>query len=202
MLVRYDYIDLFFKQKTFTNVELDALRQTVEDKGYGNTERKAAMSLIDMHLAAYAVGSTLKDTTKTNNQSRPFKNYQDRTSKRKTKRKQISSKSTRTLTGLSKSKQRRYNKMSEAKKLTYRMTHALKNLNAIRGKSTKTGKQKNKVTASKPIKETQKVEDAKTREIRDMLQKRGESEHTALKKQSQAYRGSKNTHIKIIYTRM
>lgn len=202
MLVRYDYIDLFFKQKTFTHVDLDVLRQTIEEKGYGDSERKAAMSLIDMHLAAYAVGSTLKDTTKTNNQYRSFKNYKDRKSKGKTKRKQKSSKSTRTLTGLSKSKQRRYNKMSEAKKLTYRMKHALKNLNAIRGESTKTRKQKNKVTVLKPIKETQKVEDAKTREIRVMLKKRGESEHTASKKQSQAYRGSKNTHVKIIYTRM
>lgn len=202
MLVRYDYIDQFFKQKSFTNVHLDALRQTVEEKGYGTSERKAAMSLIDMHLAAYAIGSTLKDAAKTNNQSRPFKNYQDRKSKRNTKRKQTSSKSTRTLTGLSKSKQGKYHKMSEAQKLTYRMTHALKNLNSIRGESTKKRKQKNKVTASKPIKETQKVEDAKTREIRDMLKKRGESELTALKKQSQAYRGSKNTHVKIIYTRM
>ena len=60
MIVRYDYIDEFFKQDTFTDVDLDNLRNKVEAKGYGNTERKSAMSLIDMHLVAYAMGSTLK----------------------------------------------------------------------------------------------------------------------------------------------
>lgn len=197
MLVRYDYIDLFFKQKTFTNVDLDTLRQTVEDKGYGASERKAAMSLIEMHLAAYAVGSTLKDTTKINNKSRQFKTQQDKKSKRKSKRKQITSKSTHAPTGLSKSKKRKYNKMSEAKKLTFKMKYAVINLNSKRS-----DRNKKKLAVSKSLTERPKVEDAKTREISKMLKKRGENKVDCKHKQSQSYRGSKNTYIKIIYTRM
>jgi len=197
MLIRYDYIDLFFKQKSFTNVDLAVLRQKVEDKGYGNSERKAAMSLIEMHLAAYAVGSALKEPIKITGQSKQFKNQQYRKSKRRSKHKHTGSKNDCNLKGLNKKQQRKYNKLSETKKLAYRMKLALKILN-----SKKSGTNSKKRTVSKPKIERQKVEDAKTREIREMLNKRGENKVDDKYKQSQAYRGSKNTHVKIIYTRM
>ncbi|WP_370214135.1 hypothetical protein [Mesoflavibacter profundi] len=87
MLVRYDYIDLFFKQKTFTDVDLENLREAVEKHGYTNTERKAAMSYIDMNLAAYSIGATIpQDQPKKSKKSNNYK-QQSKTKKTYSKKK-------------------------------------------------------------------------------------------------------------------
>ncbi|HAB29024.1 MAG TPA: hypothetical protein DCE27_16035 [Xanthomarina gelatinilytica] len=201
MLVRYDYIDQFFKQKSFTNVDLDALRQTVEEKGYGTSERKAAMSLIDMHLAAYAVGSTLKEPSKQAHFPNTFKNQQKKKTKRNAKKKQISSMNISGLSSAGKSKQRKYNKRSEAKKLTQRLKNVTKNLNKLKyDKSGDRGLTKR--TFPKVGLKREVVEDKKTIEIREMWQKRGAENIDSKNKRSQPYRGAKNTFVKNIYTRM
>lgn len=61
MIVRFDYIDDFFKRDTFTDIELANLRNTVEKNDYSSSERKAAMSYIDVNLAAYAMGGTISE---------------------------------------------------------------------------------------------------------------------------------------------
>jgi hypothetical protein len=59
MIKRFTYIENFFKQKSFSQEDLDFLKQRIDEVAVNHEERRAQQASVSMHLLAFSMGTTL-----------------------------------------------------------------------------------------------------------------------------------------------
>lgn len=186
MIFKFPHIELFFKQKSFSQEDLDFFKVKVDKFAISEEDRRAQQSSVSMHLLAYSMGTTLKESkSKVEPQKKEHKKKSERPLKKTTEQRLLE----RELI-IQNRKPSIVNRPVDAKTEARRQQ--------ARERAVKAREKLKKSTVNN------KVVDKATLSIRETLKARGmeREEDEIPRERHQTFRGSKSTFVKIIYTRM